>query len=174
MLFAGRILYIDNHPGNYLFMDDGRLGVIDFGLILEMDDTLWKFMRKVDRPLTTGERDQRVAFVKEWSSISDDPSDQDRLRLNEEFADWNWRARYCGGEFDFGDEADFRVGVDLFLQMARKRYTRSRPCTTSITRQIFGIRSILYRLKAKFDIAAIAEEEVRVTGWDRSDYAPRR
>ena len=108
MLFAGRMLYIDNHPGNFLFMDDGRLGVIDFGLILEMDDTLWEFMRKVDRPLTTGERDERIAFVKEWSWISDDPSDQDRLRLSEEFADWNWRARYCGGEFDFGDEADFR------------------------------------------------------------------
>jgi aarF domain-containing kinase len=172
MLFAGRMLYVDNHPGNFLFMDDGRLGVIDFGLILDMDDTLWELMRKVDRPLTTGDRDERIAFVKEWSWISDDPSDQDRTRLSEEFADWNWRSRYCGGDFDFGDEADFRIGVDLFLQMARKRYTRARPCTTSITRQIFGIRSVLYRLKAKFDIAAIAEEEVRATGWDRSDYAP--
>src|SRR3954464_14689028 len=116
MLFAGRMLYVDNHPGNFLFMDDGRLGVIDFGLILEMDDTLWEYMRKVDRPLTTGERDDRIALVKEWSWISDDPSEQDRLRLSEEFADWNWRARYCGGEFDFGDEADFREGVNLFLQ----------------------------------------------------------
>ena len=108
MLFAGRMLYIDIHPGNFLFMDDGRLGVIDFGFMLEIDDTLWELLRKIDRPLTTGERDERIAVVKEWSWISDDPSDQDRLRLSEEFADWNWRARYCGGEFDFGDEADFR------------------------------------------------------------------
>ena len=83
-----------------------------------------------------------------------------------------WRARYCGGEFDFGDEADFRRGVDLFLEMARKRYTRSRACTPSISRQYFGFRSIFYRLKAKIDVAPIAEEEVRATGWDRSDYAP--
>ena len=36
---------------------------------------------------------------------------------------------------------------------------------------------MLYRLGAKIDIAPIAEDEVRATGWDRSDYVdlcPRR
>jgi aarF domain-containing kinase len=174
MLFAGRVLYVDLHPGNLLFMDDGRLGVIDFGFMLDLDDTLWELFRKMDRALTTGERDQRIAAVKEWNWITDDPSDQDRLRLADEYADHMWRPRYCGGEWDFGDEADFRHCVDLFLEMGRKRYTLSRPCTPSISRQYFGFRSIFYRLKAKIDIAPIAEEEVRATGWDRSDYAPPR
>lgn len=174
MLFAGRMLNVDLHPGNFLFMDDGRLGVIDFGFMLELDDTLWELFRKMDRPLTTGRREDRIAAIREWSWIGDGPADQERLRLSEEFADWNWRGRYCGGPFDFGDEADFRQGVDLFLQMARKRYTRSRPCTPSISRHIFGFRSIFYRLSAKIDVAEIAEEEVRATGWDRSDYAPPR
>ena len=116
MLYAGRMLYVDFHPGNFLFMDDGRLGVIDFGFMLEIDDTLWELFRKIDRPLTTGRRDDRIAAIKEWSWISDDPADEDRLRLGDEYADWSWRARYCGGEFDFGDEADFRRGVDLFVR----------------------------------------------------------
>jgi aarF domain-containing kinase len=171
MLYASRTLYIDLHPGNFLFMEDGRLGVIDFGFMLELDDTMWELFRKMDRGLTTGECDERIAAVKEWNWISDDPSDRDRLRLGEEYTDNVWHCRYCGGEFDFGDEADFRRGVDLFLQMARKRYTRSRACTPTITRQNFGWRSLYYRLKAKFDVAAIAEEEVRAAGWDRSDYA---
>ena len=55
--------------------------------------------------------------------------------------------------------------------MVRKRYSRSRPCTPVIARQNFGLRSMLYRLKARIDIRPIAEEEVKVTGWDRSDYA---
>jgi predicted unusual protein kinase regulating ubiquinone biosynthesis (AarF/ABC1/UbiB family) len=171
MLYAGRTLYIDLHPGNFLFMEDGRLGVIDFGFVLELDDTLWELFRKMDRALTTGERDERLAAVKEWNWITDDPSDQDRLRLADEFADCLWRSRYCGGDFDFGDEADFRRAVDLFMQMGRKRYTLSRPCTPSISRHNFGWRSMFYRLKAKIDIAPIAEEEVRAAGWDRSDYA---
>lgn len=174
MLFAGRVLYADYHPGNFLFMDDGRLGVIDFGFMLELDDTLWELFRKMDRPLTTGNREERMAVFKDWSWISDEPAEADRLRLHDEFGDWSWHSRYCGCEFDFGNEADFRKGVDLFAEMVRKRYTRSRACTPSISRQTFGIRSMLYRLNAKFDIAELAEEEVRATGWDRSDYAPGR
>jgi predicted unusual protein kinase regulating ubiquinone biosynthesis (AarF/ABC1/UbiB family) len=172
MLFAGRMLYVDLHPGNFLFMDDGRLGVVDFGLILELDDTLWELFRKIDRPMTTGDREGRISALKEWSDYGDDPSDADRVRLGEEFGDWMWRARYWNGEFDFGDEADFRLGVDLFLQHARKRYTRNRACTPSLSRHVFGFRSILYRLGAKINITPIAEREVRATGWDRSDYAP--
>jgi aarF domain-containing kinase len=171
MLFSGRVLYADFHPGNFVFMDDGRLGVIDFGCMLELDDTMWDLFRKMDRPLTTGRREDRIAVMKEWSWIGDDPADRDRLRVTDEYTDWSWRPRYCGGEFDFGDEASFRRGIDLFVEMVRKRYSRARPCTPIIARQHLGWWAMLYQLKAKVDVSPIAEQEVRATGWDRSDYA---
>jgi hypothetical protein len=128
-------------------------------------------MRKIDRPLTTGRQDDRVAAIREWMWAGDEPETSERMRLGDEFADWCWRPRYCGGEFDFSDEVFFRRGVDLFIEMTRKRYTRSRPITPTITRQQFGMWSMMYRLKAKIDIREIAEEEIKATGWDRSDYA---
>jgi predicted unusual protein kinase regulating ubiquinone biosynthesis (AarF/ABC1/UbiB family) len=171
ILFAGRATYGDPHPGNFLFMDDGRLGLIDFGLVIAHSDKEWTLLRHMDRALTTGRREDRIASMKEWSSITDDPADADRLRVSEEYADWSWRSRYWGGPFDFGDEADFRRGIDLFTEMVRKRYNRAQPCTPVIARQNFGVRAMLYQLKANIDIRPIAEEEVRATGWDRSDYA---
>jgi predicted unusual protein kinase regulating ubiquinone biosynthesis (AarF/ABC1/UbiB family) len=171
MLFAGRLLYCDMHPGNFLFMDDGRLGVIDFGFMLPLDEELWTVFRHMDRALTTGRREDRIAAQKEWCWLTDDPADADNLRLCEEYADWAWRARYWGEAFDFADEADFRRGIDLFTELMRKRYNRARPCTPVIARQLFGWRSLLYRLKAKIEIRPIAEEEVKAAGWDRSDYA---
>ena len=54
-------------------------------------------IRRTDRAMTTGRREDRLASVKEWSSITDDPADADRLRVTEEYADWSWRCRYCGG-----------------------------------------------------------------------------
>jgi predicted unusual protein kinase regulating ubiquinone biosynthesis (AarF/ABC1/UbiB family) len=171
IFFAGRLLYADFHPGNFLFMDDGRLGVIDFGFMLPLDDELWRLLRNMDRALTTGRHEDRVASIKEWSWIKDEAADADYLRLAVEYADWCWRSRYWGGPYDFSDEADFRRGIELFTEMLRKRYSRARPCTAVITRQNFGVRSMLYRLKAKFDLRPIAEEEVKATGWDRSDYA---
>ena len=171
MMFAGRFLYADIHPGNFLFIEDGRLGVIDFGFTVELDDGLWELFRKMDKAFTTGDRGDRLAAIKEWCWIDDDAAEQDRLRLMEEFSDWTWKSRYCDGEFDFGNEEDFRRGVELFAQMVRRRYSRARPCTPATARQNFGWRSILYRLRAKIDVASIAEEEVKATGWDRSDYA---
>ena len=170
MMYAGRLLYADMHPGNFIFMDDGRLGLIDFGSIVEFDDDVWDLLRRMDRPLTTGDRGERMEVMRAWSWI--DPSEEDRLSLSEQYADWSWRPRYWGGPFDFGDEADFRLGIDLFVEMLRKRYSRARACTPMIARQQFGMRALLYQLKAKIDVAPIAEEEVVATGWDRSAYAP--
>jgi hypothetical protein len=90
--------------------------------------------------------------------------------LTEQWADWCWRSRYCGGAFDFGDEDDFRRGIDLFSQLVGKRYSRARPCTPAFARNEFGLRSMLYRLQAKFDVRALCEEEVTAAGWDRRDY----
>jgi aarF domain-containing kinase len=169
MMYTGRMLYNDFHPGNFLFLEDGRIGVIDFGYMLELDDELWELMRIIDRPLTTGNREDRIAAMKAWSGLTDETSDQ--MRLYEEFADWNWCARSDGTSYDFGIEEDFRRGVDLFIEMVRKRYSRGHRTTQTIARGNFGWRSLLYRLRAQIDVRPLAEVEVRATGWDRSDYA---
>ena len=168
MYYAGRLVYADFNPGNFIFMEDGRLGVIDFGCMVESDRN---GMLMVERA-AAGSREDRVRAVKEWSSIGDDPADADRLRVMEQYSDWIWRPRNCGGEFDFGDEAEFRRGIGLFVEMVRKRYSRARATTPMLVRQQLTLRAFLYRLRAKVDVAPIAEEEVRATGWDRSDYAP--
>lgn len=165
---AGRMCYADLHPGNFLFMQDGSLGVIDFGFVLPMDDDLWGICARLDRGMTTGVEADIIEGIKEWSMISDEPEDADRLRLSVAYSKWVWKCRYDGGVYDFGDEADFRRGVELATEMARKRYTRAHPTTPSITRQNFGIRSLLYRLKARIAIQPIVEEELKATGWDRT------
>jgi aarF domain-containing kinase len=171
MLYAGRMFYADLHPGNFLVLDDGRLGLIDFGLILELDDTLWEHFREIDRPMTTGRTDDRTRAMMHWQGITDQPEDRDFLRLTSDLCDWFWRCRYCGGEFDFSDEAEFRRGVNLMVEIGRKRYSRGRPCQPTIARQTFGTRALLYRLKAKIDVKPLAEADIGLTGWDRSDYA---
>jgi predicted unusual protein kinase regulating ubiquinone biosynthesis (AarF/ABC1/UbiB family) len=171
MMFAGRLFYIDFHPGNLLFLADGRVGLLDFGMMVPMNDELWRAMAVIDRALTTGRREDRVAANKLWCELSDDECSGERMRLTDEWADWCWRSRYCGGAFDFADEVDFRQGVDLFAKMVKRRYSRAKPCTPLIARSQFGWRSILYRLKANIDIRPIAEEEVKATDWERSDYA---
>ncbi len=104
----------------------------------------------------------------DWSQITDEAAAP--MKLLDEFAEWCWGSRYCGGEFDFGDEQNFRRGYELFMQLARTRFVRTRPCTATMNRQQFGLASILYQLRARFDVRELAEQEVVATGWDRSGY----
>ena len=171
MMYAGRMVYGDYNPGNVLFMPDGRLGLIDFGCVIDLDDELWILFRKMDRPLTTGNPDERKALLKEWCRIRDD--EHDRLRVCDEYLDWSWGPRYCGCAFDFGDEPYMRRGITLMTEMVRRRYNRGHPCSPIMTRQQLGLQALLYRLEAKFNITPICEQEVTAAGWDRSDYAPR-
>ena len=90
------------------------------------------------------------------------------MQLSVEFIEWSCRSRLFDGDFDFGDETDFRQGIDLAAKYMRRRYGRSHPTSVAVTRHNFGFRAVLYRLKAKFNLQAIAREEMKATGWEHN------
>lgn len=165
---AGRLLYADFHPGNILFLPDGRIGLIDFGFVVPLEGGLWATMQRMDRCFATGGRTFLEAAAKEWQYITDDPAEAERLELSVNFIEWSCRSRLFDGDFDFGDEVDFRQGIDLAAEYMRRRYSRSHPTSMAVTRHHFGFRAVLYRLKAKFNLQGIAKEEMRATGWEHN------
>jgi aarF domain-containing kinase len=171
LLFAGRMLYADFHPGNLVFTQDGRLGLLDFGCVRQVPDAEWELYRIFDRPLTTGDRGGIRELVRQWCQISDPVAERDRFELCEEVTYTVYYPRFYNGEFDFGDERQFRRLCDLFVKLAGKRYTRGHPSTPIATRVEFGYRSMLYRLKAKVNVRELAEREMHAAGWDRRDYS---
>jgi len=172
LLCSARMLYADFHPGNLVFMPDGRLGLLDFGFVRQIPDDEWELFRKFDRALTSGESGNFCEFVREWCQIPDPVAERQRLALCQELTYALYHPRFYNGDFDFGDEGHFRRACDLFLEVAGKRYTRGHPSTPIATRVEFGYRSVLYALKAKANVREIAERELHSTGWDRSAYAP--
>lgn len=60
-LFAGPsevgLLHADPHPGNFKVMPDGRLGVVDFGLVAKLPDGLPPAMGRLMRIATSGDAD---------------------------------------------------------------------------------------------------------------------
>ena len=55
--FAGRLLYADPHPGNYLLRADGRLGLLDFGCVRPYTDREWECNRLADLAMRGGDDD---------------------------------------------------------------------------------------------------------------------
>ncbi|HMO54525.1 MAG TPA: AarF/ABC1/UbiB kinase family protein, partial [Tepidiformaceae bacterium] len=48
----------DPHPGNYLLLDDGRVGFVDYGCIAEFSPTTIEAFKRVIRALNSGDRDE--------------------------------------------------------------------------------------------------------------------
>jgi aarF domain-containing kinase len=166
LLFRGRMDYIDWHPGNFLFRDDGQLGLIDFGCVREMTDPEVEWERRADRLMQTKDRAELVAFIREWCELNNDSHQEEWLRLAVESAELWWAARLQEGPYDYTNPEPLRRSMELFGEMCRKRYTRAQPVTPLFSRQDFGHRALFHRLGARIDIHPIRDEEVQVTGWD--------
>jgi predicted unusual protein kinase regulating ubiquinone biosynthesis (AarF/ABC1/UbiB family) len=164
LFFAGHVNYADLHPGNFLFLADGRLGLLDFGCVRPFSEAEWELMRLAIRAVD-GSREDLLRYMKRSVALPEDASmDPEHQRLLERLIEWTWRPGRCRGSFDFGDGGLLREGVEIFRELTRKRCTRSEPMCVLSGRMFFGLFSMLYRLRARVDRRAIGQEEARAAG----------
>ena len=153
--------YGDPHPGNYLFLSDGRLGLIDFGCVQHYGPEERELVRLAEKmayedPSITREVVQRACGVAEG-----DPELDDYVRMMEESLNWMMEPVRQPGAFDFGDEAHFQRGVDWFSRVMRKRQVRAHPMYVYWNRSVFGFKALLFRLRAQVDVHAVVRQERR-------------
>ena len=158
MYYAG-CPHADPHPGNYLFMNDGRLGIIDFGCVQRYGPEERELVRLADKmsfedPTLAQEVVHRFCGV-----TSDDPALPDYLKMMEESRDWMTEPVRKPGIFDFGDEAHFQRGLDFFSRTIEKKLTRANPMCVYMNRSIFGLKALLYRLRAQVDVHEVMRRE---------------
>ena len=164
--YAGRLLYADPHPGNYLFRADGRLGFLDFGCVRPYSEREWECNRLGDRAIHGGVDDEVRAARASLGLGEDDPIDAGILDLNLEFSRWLWRPYRQDGPFDFGDPGYLREGLDHFSAIGRARIAAPwLPMNAFIARWYFGAGAMLYRLRARVDMREINLRERLAAGW---------
>jgi predicted unusual protein kinase regulating ubiquinone biosynthesis (AarF/ABC1/UbiB family) len=169
LFFAAHVNYADLHPGNFLFMDDGRLGLLDFGCVRPFTDAEWGLIRLAMRAVDGG-RDDLLRYMHRCVGLAEDaPMEPEHQRLLERLIEWTWRPGRFRGTFDFGDGNILREGVEVFREMTRKHCTRSEPLCVLSGRMFFGLFAMLYRLKARVNRRAIGVEEARAAGEELQD-----
>jgi hypothetical protein len=165
--YAGRLLYADPHPGNYLFRSDRRLGLLDFGCVRPYTDEEWECCRLSDLAIRSeSEDDTRRALraglgVREGREIDPQLMDQ---QIG--FGKWMWRPYRHEGPFEFGDIQYFREGLERFTAIGRARIPSPwLPMNAFIARWYFGTVAMLYRLRARVDVRSIFYRERVAAGW---------
>jgi aarF domain-containing kinase len=165
--YAGRMLYADPHPGNYLFRTDGRLGLLDFGCVRPYTDVEWECCRLSDLAIRSGSDDQIRQALRCGLGLADgDEIDPAQMATHIGFGKWMWRPYWHDGPFDFGDPAYMREGMELFVALGRARISSPwLPMNMFITRWYFGMVAMLYRLRARVDVQSIYLRERVAAGW---------
>jgi aarF domain-containing kinase len=145
--------YADPSSGNYVFMDGGRLGLLDFGCVQHFDAE-----ERAHVQLSNSLMDNMDAFpefLKRNGATDRDLVNPEYVGLATDFTKWVLEPLAQPGPFDFGDEAHLKRGVERFAALVRKRQTRSHPMWLYIYRSVLGLRAVLYRLRARVDAYTI-------------------
>jgi predicted unusual protein kinase regulating ubiquinone biosynthesis (AarF/ABC1/UbiB family) len=161
LFYGRRICYADPHPGNYFFLRDGRLGLIDFGCCRELDDGEWSLSNGIFQGYVEGGEAERKGLMRSAGVTEGQPIPEEHLRLMHEVSDWINSPLFVDGPFDFGDEAYIRRGFELLAEFPKRGYVRGVPVTTWLLRGMVGLRAICYRLRARVNMKRIFDQEAQ-------------
>ena len=162
-LYRKRLLLADPNPGNYIFMDDGRLGLIDFGCVRVLTEEEEQLQHEFEEAVIAGD-DQLIDRMLAKTCYFEDVAEMEpeRLRVVGQGARWQMEPWMKEGLFDFGDRDFFRRGIDATLELGRKGYSRGAPTWIWANRFILGARGMVYLLRGRCDFRRIYKQEVRL------------
>jgi predicted unusual protein kinase regulating ubiquinone biosynthesis (AarF/ABC1/UbiB family) len=147
-----RTIHADFHPGNFLFQSSGKLGLIDFGCVKTLPEDFLNDFLRVFRAHLNQDQQQLEELYTRLKILS--PSHDAELR-SKVFAFFLQMGElivlpYRSTHFDFGDPAFGQKvrSIGMEAMAFREREVIGSPHFVFVNRVIFGLLSMLTRLKA--------------------------
>lgn len=154
--YRKRWYFADPHPGNFLFMPDGRLGLLDFGCTRVMTEQEWQLNLNIERAFFNDDQPgMEQAIAKACLFESAEEMGEEHLRKLKDFCLWQMEPRSKNGVIDFGDEEFYRRGIGYFIALVSKSYARGASLYLWSNRSVFGYRGLSYKLKGRANLNAI-------------------
>ena len=98
MLFDEALFHADPHPGNLIVMEDGTLGILDFGMIGRIDETLRETIEEMLVAISSGDQHRLVRLIRR---VGDAPPTLDDSALAVDVTEFiGTYGRQNLGEFD--------------------------------------------------------------------------
>lgn len=152
-----RKVHADPHPGNFLFQESGKLGIIDFGCVKVIpEDFYWGYFRLIREDVVRNNDELEKAFL-DLNIIFDHDSKKDKdfyIGIFREMIELLGRPFHTE-EFDFADNDYFNEIYALSERLSKiKELRKSKQARGSrhalyINRTYFGLYNLLNELGAK-------------------------
>lgn len=141
-------------------MDDGRLGVLDFGCIQHFTAEERQAVARAEKVM-----ERQLSFADLLGSeyvTTADLANKPYVDAVERHMQWLMEPVLNPGPFDFGDEGHLQRGIECLQELLRNRYTASPPMYIYLYRSLFGLRVLCLRLRCRVDVGSLRKREVEI------------
>ena len=119
------LIHADPHPGNYLFLDGGRIGLLDFGCSKKFDRAFIDEHKKLFR-IPLGDGDALERHYRTFGMVDDaDPRREEKKAALIRMQRTDIAKYHDDRVFDFGDAAHFREIITSLQDLAKLGLTTS-------------------------------------------------
>ncbi len=153
MIFDEGLFHADPHPGNLIVMSDGRLGILDFGMIGRIDENLRETIEEMLVAISSGDQHRLMRLIRR---IGDAPPTIDDSALAIDVAEFiGTYGRQRLGEFDM-------TGALNDLSEILHRHAITLPNQSALLlKMLISLEGTLRELGASFDSLEIVRSFVR-------------
>lgn len=148
-----RTIHADAHPGNFLFRDDGQLGIIDFGCVKRFPQSFRDDMLLLYRARIEGNHEAIDPLLYRLDILREDMGADLRDQLRDFFNRFGSLIvrPYRQPTFDFGDAAFHEELNACFRQASDFRETTGSHHFIFLNKVLVGLFSLLLKLKPTID-----------------------
>ena len=153
MIFEEAVFHADPHPGNLIVLQDGRLGILDFGMVGRIDENLRETIEEMLVAVSQGDQHRLMRLIRR---IGDAPLDLDESLLAIDVAEFiGTYGRQRLGEFDM-------TGALNSLSDLLHRHAIALPNQSALLlKMLISLEGTLRELGASFDSLDIVRSFVR-------------
>lgn len=154
-----KIMHADAHPGNYLFRENGELGVLDFGCVKEIPEDFYQAYIQILNPEVLHDENLFLKACRDAQVIVPSDSPEEIALYSSIFREsWEMISEpFLQKSFDFGSKAFFDRIYEFGDKMSRNpalrksRVPRGHKDGIYLNRTYFGLFTILHDLKAEIN-----------------------
>ena len=164
-----RTLHADTHPGNFLFRDDGRLGVIDFGCVKTFPSDFRNDVLRLYRARMENNDAAIDRLLRRLEVLPKADADIDPARVRDVFDRYGSLLvePYRHSSFDFGDPTFRRRLHQVFREATRIREVVGSPHFVFLNKALVGLLNLLTQLKPRIETSkalGLINEEIERVG----------
>ena len=152
-----KAVHADPHPGNFLMMEDGRLGIIDFGCVKEIPEDFYYHYFALLVPEIMQSESSIKRIMEQQEIINPNDSEEAKAVITDAFLRMTnlLREPFNQDIFDFGNDAYidkiYELGeeVSKMKELKNSKEGRGSQHALYINRTYFGLYSMLNMLKTR-------------------------